>query len=80
MESVIDSAELRKAVGSHVRRLRLLREWNQDELAEMAHISTVQLSRIENGHQLPSLETAFEFSDAFGVPIETFRQIPSVAS
>ena len=79
MEDVIDSAELRKALGHHVRRLRLLNGWTQQELAEKIGISYVHVNRIENGHQLPSLEVSFSLADLFGVEVDSFRRIPSFA-
>jgi putative transcriptional regulator len=80
MDEVIDPVELRKACGHHVRRLRIARGWTQGELAERVEITRVTLNRIERGHQAPGLEVAFALADVFGVPIETFRQIPALAS
>ena len=76
---MIDSDELRKALGQNVRRLRLAREWTQDDLAEKLEISRGQLNRIENGHHSPGAEVLFGLADAFDVPADSLRQISSPA-
>ena len=42
---------------------------NQEEISEKAGISTVYLSRIENGHSNPSLNVLFNIAEALNVPI-----------
>ena len=49
MENVIDSAELRMALGHHVRRLRIAKELTQEQLAGEIGISRVHVNRIEMG-------------------------------
>lgn len=43
-------------IGNKVKLLRIKQNLTQDQLAEMIDITTVYLSRIENGHAKPSLE------------------------
>lgn len=77
---MIDSSELRKALGQNVRRQRIAHGMTQEELAAKVEISRVQMNRIEQGIQSPSLETSFALADALGVPVDSFRQIPAVAT
>lgn len=77
---MIDSLELRKALGQNVRRLRIALGLTQEELAAKVGISRVHLNRIENGVQTPSLEISFGLADALGVELDSLRQIPAVAA
>ena len=80
MEDVIDSFELRKALGQNVRRLRVLKGLTQEDLASEVGTSRVHLNRIENGVQTPSLEITFALADILGVEVDSFRQIPAVTA
>lgn len=71
-----------KLIGDRIRNQRISRKLTQDQLAEMANITTVYLSRIENGHAKPALdvyETLCEFLDCdlsylfCGVSVESNR-------
>ena len=55
-----------KLIGSRIRSQLINHKLTQDQFEEMADITTVYLSRIENGHAKPSLdvyETLCEFLD-----------------
>ena len=55
-----------KLVGERIRNRRIHQKLTQDQLAEMAEITTAYLSRIENGHAKPALdvyEALCEFLD-----------------
>ncbi|MGO5023331.1 helix-turn-helix domain-containing protein [Lawsonibacter sp. LCP25S3_G6] len=45
-----------KLIGSRIKNRRISQKLSQDQLAEMADITPVYLSRIENGHAKPSLD------------------------
>ena len=45
-----------KLIGDRIKTLRLKRGLTQDQLAEMVDITTIYLSRIENGHAKPTLD------------------------
>lgn len=53
-----------KLIGGRIRKQRINQKLTQEQLAEMADITAVYLSRIENGHAKPALdvyETLCEF-------------------
>lgn len=75
MQEVVDQKTFRKTVAPNVLRLREARGWSQSELAEKLGISTVHLSRIENGHASPSAELMFTIADLFGISTDSLRQI-----
>jgi transcriptional regulator with XRE-family HTH domain len=52
-----------------VRRLRLEKEWNQNELAFHADLAPSVISQIETGKREPSATTLRKLADALGVDI-----------
>lgn len=54
-----------------VRKLRLQKGWSQDQLAELAGVSTRTIQRIERGYS-PGLETSKALASVFEVGISTF--------
>lgn len=58
-----------RSFGYRVKRLRLERDWSQQELSMRAGISTPHISSIERGKRFPSLEYARRMANALGVPI-----------
>lgn len=72
---MIDTTELRRIVGENVRELREAKGWSQQELADKCGIAREHVSRIENGHMLPSVEVLFAMADAFGVSVDFLRKI-----
>jgi len=55
------------AFGKRVRELREARGWTQEQLAEAAGLTSVQVSRIENGANEPKLTTILRLVRALGV-------------
>ncbi len=56
---------LRERLGHRVRMLRADRDWSLKDLAEAAKISVSQLSSIERGANLPSMESLLAIAKAF---------------
>ncbi|MBA3973486.1 MAG: hypothetical protein C0504_04615 [Candidatus Solibacter sp.] len=56
---------LRERLGHRVRMLRAERDWSLKDLAEAAHLSVSQLSSIERGANLPSIESLLAIARAF---------------
>jgi DNA-binding NtrC family response regulator len=56
---------LRERLGHRVRMLRAERDWSLKDLAEAAKISVSQLSSIERGANLPSMESLLAIAKAF---------------
>ncbi|MFG6326165.1 MAG: helix-turn-helix domain-containing protein [Lachnospiraceae bacterium] len=54
-------------IGTNIRSSRKKRGITQEELANIADISTQHLCRIENGVRTPSLETVHRIADALGI-------------
>lgn len=55
------------AFGKRVREQRIAHGWTQEQLAERAGLTPVQLSRIENGANEPKLRTIIRISRALQV-------------
>lgn len=53
-----------------IRELRDARDMTQLRLAVEAGITPTALSRIENGHDIPKLNTAKKIADALGVKVD----------
>lgn len=59
----------RGLLASHLRELRLARNWTLEQLADHSGISRASLSRIENGEVSPTAETLGLLASAFSIPI-----------
>ena len=57
--------QLRERLGHKIRMLRAERDWSLKDLAEAAKISVSQLSSIERGANLPSIESLLAIARAF---------------
>jgi len=57
----------RESFGERLRAARLAAELSQSELSERSGLPKPTLSRYENGHVLPSLQTLRKLSQALGV-------------
>lgn len=62
--------------GAKVRILREAVGWTQLELADRLGVAQRTISHIEQGRNLPSIETAFAMADIFGIDINEFRKLP----
>jgi transcriptional regulator with XRE-family HTH domain len=56
-------------IGSRLRELREQRSLSQGDITEMIGLPRSYISRIENGHAVPSLETLQRMSAALDVPL-----------
>lgn len=55
-----------------VRKLRLKRGWSQNQLAEMAGVTTRTIQRVEQGHR-PSMETCKALASVFEVELSLLQ-------
>jgi len=56
-------------IGKRIRQLREMRKLSQGDIEETAGLLRCYISRVENGHTVPSLETLERFASALGVPL-----------
>ena len=70
---VNSASEKRKAAGASVcarlRALRIQRDFSQGEIEGRTGLLRCYVSRVENGHTVPSIETLEKFAAALGVPL-----------
>ncbi len=67
---------LREKLGHRIRILRAEREWSLKDLAASSELSVSQISSIERGANLPSIESLLAISRAFGLkPSEILSSI-----
>jgi DNA-binding XRE family transcriptional regulator len=66
-----EEGELRRAqvIGERVRRERAKRVWTLADMSLLTGIKVPNLSRLEKGRHLPSLETLERVADALGLPV-----------
>jgi DNA-binding NtrC family response regulator len=57
---------LREKLGHRIRLMRAERDWSLKELAAESHLSVSQISSIERGANLPSIESLLAIARAFG--------------
>jgi FixJ family two-component response regulator len=68
--------KLRERLGHRIRILRAERDWSLKELAACSRLSVSQISSIERGANLPSIESLLAISRAFGLkPSEVLESI-----
>lgn len=66
--------EMKKQLGAVIRQFRVRRGLSQGQLSQAVGISASQISNIERGDALPSLETLFRISRALETDlVEIFR-------
>jgi transcriptional regulator with XRE-family HTH domain len=53
-------------IGARIKSLRVERQLTQDQLGEMTHSSTAQISAIERGVKAPSLDTLITIANTLG--------------
>jgi DNA-binding XRE family transcriptional regulator len=66
-ESLAGSAELRKTMGRHIRRLRRERGWSQARLAAEAGLSITMIGKLEAGQGNPRVTTLAAVAKALSV-------------
>jgi transcriptional regulator with XRE-family HTH domain len=57
------------SVGKKLREIRIQKALSQRELSKRSGLPSSQISRIENGYRVPSLETLERITAALGVPL-----------
>jgi transcriptional regulator with XRE-family HTH domain len=67
-------------LGIRLRNVRLRKGLTQRELAERSGMPGTHISRIENGHRLPSLETLERLTGALQVPLSDLFYEPGVSN
>ncbi|WP_367138815.1 MULTISPECIES: helix-turn-helix domain-containing protein [Streptomyces] len=67
----------RRAVGDHIRTVRLHRNWTQERLAEQAGLDRQAINRIEYGHAAMKLDTLFLIANALDVPASSLLAEPA---
>ncbi len=58
---------LREKLGQRIRVLRAERDWSLKDLAAASRLSVSQISSIERGANLPSMESLLAIARAFGL-------------
>jgi transcriptional regulator with XRE-family HTH domain len=56
-------------IGERLRAIRESKNMSQGDIEERTGLIRAYVSRVENGHTVPSLETLEKFSNAFDVPL-----------
>jgi transcriptional regulator with XRE-family HTH domain len=64
-----DARSTGAVIGEHIRAERLQRSWTLEKMSKLTGLKVPNLSRLENGRHLPSLETLEKVADAFGMPV-----------
>ena len=57
------------AIGELIRAERVKRSWTLESMSKLTGLKVPNLSRLENGKHLPSLETLEKVAEAFGLPV-----------
>jgi transcriptional regulator with XRE-family HTH domain len=66
--------DMRRLVGSNVRRLRIERGLTQEQLAEASGFGQHYISGLENGRRNPTVVTLYELAQQLGVePAELLK-------
>jgi transcriptional regulator with XRE-family HTH domain len=56
-------------IGDRLRKLREQKKYTQGEVAKRTGLLKPYISRVENGHSIPAIETLEKFARAFEVPM-----------
>ena len=63
--------DMRKLVGSNVRKLRMERQMTQEQFAERSGFSQQYISDLERGRRNPTIVSLYELAQALGAsPVE----------
>lgn len=60
---------MNKLIGKNIREMRTKANISQKEFAQFCRISQPYLSRIEHGHEIPSIEILENIADKLGKPL-----------
>jgi len=61
-------------IGARIRQIREQQDLSQKDIEERIGLQRCYVSRVENGHTVPSLETVEKFATALGVPLHQLFQ------
>jgi len=78
--NVADATSSRGEIGERIRFERLRRHWTLADLSVRTGMRIPNLSRLEKGKHLPSLETLEKVADAFGLPVAALVSERSAAA
>src|SRR5271169_2258175 len=56
-------------IGDRLRQLRESKHWSQGDIEKRTGLLRCYISRLENGHTVPSIETLEKLAAAFDVPL-----------
>lgn len=65
-----------KYIGTKIKEIRKKKHISQEKLAELVAMNLRSINRIENQHNLPTLETLEKIAQVLGVPITDFFEQP----
>ncbi|MGV3504655.1 MAG: helix-turn-helix domain-containing protein [Adhaeribacter sp.] len=65
-----------KSFGAHLRKLRMERNWSQQELADTANLAKTTVQRIENARFIVSLDVLISLSEALQIPLRELVDFP----
>ena len=61
-------------IGKQIREARLLKSWNQDQLAEKTNLSLAYIGMIERGEKIPKLETFIRIINTLEISADVVLQ------
>lgn len=66
-----------KHIGAKIKEIRKKKKISQEKLAELVSMNNRSILRIENQHNIPTLETLEKIAQVLGVPITDFFETPA---
>ena len=69
VQLIISQPNLSMLIGDHIRAIREAKSLSQGDIEKRAGLLRAYISRIENGHTIPSVETLEKFARALEVPL-----------
>ena len=70
------TTDIKILFGKRLRKLRRMRDWTQEEMAEKCGMSSDFISQLERGKNSPSLDTLQKLAEVLEVPIAEFFTQP----
>jgi transcriptional regulator with XRE-family HTH domain len=61
-------------IGDHLREMREAKQLSQGDMEKRTGLFRCYISRVENGHTIPAIETIEKFARALEVPMENNRK------
>lgn len=66
-----------KHIGAKIKEIRKKKKISQEKLAELVSMNNRSILRIENQHNIPTLETLEKIAQVLEVPITDFFEMPT---